>query len=129
MRIKGKYTTLGRKVAALAKNQAELAKILELSQQSVSTKLAGRTAFALEDLERISKHYDVPIIYFFGPDFFTTEMARTWERILQSPPEIQQAMEIAASFPKPFAKLILNLVKSVRQPVIYYEDEPVEEEI
>lgn len=123
-----KHTALGKKALALAKTQAELAKILELSQQSVSAKLVGRTIFTLEDLERISKHYDVPIIYFFGPDYLTAEMARTCEKILQSPPEIHQAMEIAASFPKPFAKLVLNMVRSIRQPVIYYNDEPVEEE-
>jgi transcriptional regulator with XRE-family HTH domain len=61
------YTPMGKKIYALAKNQAELADILKLTQQSVSGKLNGKIATSIEDLETLSQYYRCPVIYFFLP--------------------------------------------------------------
>lgn len=62
------YTQIGKKIAALSKNQAELSQVLGLTQQSISGKLNGKIATSIDDLEKLSKHFDCPIIYFFLPE-------------------------------------------------------------
>jgi transcriptional regulator with XRE-family HTH domain len=59
------YTPLGRKIKALAKNQSEIAQVLGLTQQSISGKFCGKIAVSIDDLEKLSAHFDVPIVYFF----------------------------------------------------------------
>jgi transcriptional regulator with XRE-family HTH domain len=69
MRNTKKYTKVGRRIAALARRQKDIARTLGISQQSVSKKLRGETAILLSDLEALSEAYNVPLTYFFeeGP--------------------------------------------------------------
>ena len=61
------YTQIGKKIAALSKNQTELSQVLGLTQQSISGKLLGKIATSIDDLEKLSKYFDCPIIFFFLP--------------------------------------------------------------
>ena len=125
----GKYTALGHKIARLAKDQTELARVLSLSQQTVSGKLAGKIAITTTELETLSANFNVPMFYFFGPDNISLETARNWEKILRDPPsEIFEALELAATFPKPFAELVLEIVKSISGRVENFHEGAVDQE-
>ena len=121
-RVSSRYTDLGRKISTLAKNQGEISQVLELTQQSVSGKLTGKIAVTLNDLEILSKHYDVPIIYFFTAPEVTAELAHAWGRILDGPTELHQVMAIAASFPEPFARQLLRIPPAIRATASSYTD-------
>ncbi len=69
------YTKIGHKIAKLAVNQAEIAEILQLTQQSVSGKLTGKIAISIEDLVKLSDHFKVDVIYFFLPIYVEPEAA------------------------------------------------------
>lgn len=116
------YTDLGRKISNLATNQAELAKTLDLTQQSISGKLMGKIAVTLKDLKILSETYKVPLLYFFTPEFVTIELARAWEGIMKSSPEAQQAIVITAMLPDPFVRQVLRTVQAVRATAAYYTD-------
>ena len=89
------YTVLGRKIAHLARNQSELATVLELTQQSVSGKLSGKIAVTLHDMELLAKHYEVPMSYFVTGEAVTVDVARRIENVLNSGPEMQQLIDLA----------------------------------
>lgn len=36
------------------------------------------------------------------------ELARAWERIVEGPPELHAILEIASTFPRPFARQLLR---------------------
>jgi hypothetical protein len=59
------YTKYGDRIAALG-TQKEIAGVLGIAQQSVSTKLRGRSAIMLSDLEKLAKKFKVPMTYFVG---------------------------------------------------------------
>ena len=59
-----RYSRIGTRLAELGR-QADLAKALGVSQQTVSKKLRGECAIMLSDLERIAKKFKVPITWFF----------------------------------------------------------------
>lgn len=118
-----RYTELGRKISALAKNQAELAGILDLTQQSVSGKLTGKIAVTLKDMEQLSDHYKVPMMYFVSSAIVTPNLASAWERILHGPPELHRTLEIAADFPRPFAQQLLKIVQAMHNTASYYADQ------
>ncbi len=62
------YTAIGRKIKNISKNQSEIARVLGLTQQSVSGKFIGKIAISVADLEKLSAHFNCPIIYFFLPE-------------------------------------------------------------
>ena len=62
------YTAIGRKIRNISKNQSEIARVLGLTQQSVSGKFNGKIAISVVDLEKLSAHFNCPIIYFFLPE-------------------------------------------------------------
>jgi len=66
-RVHRDYTELGVRIASLAKNQRELARVLRVSQQTISKKLRGECAILVSDLETIALHYGVKMGWFF-PD-------------------------------------------------------------
>jgi hypothetical protein len=107
------YTPLGRKIFKLARNQAELAKSLMLTQQSVSGKLNGRIAITLEDLERLSEQYEVPLLYFMTPENVTPDMARAWMRLQDGPPEIMTSLMLAADLPLIFLRQLVSTVEAI----------------
>jgi transcriptional regulator with XRE-family HTH domain len=115
-----RYTLLGKKIAALAVNQSEVAQVLGLTQQSVSGKLTGKIAVTLKDLELLAQNYRVPLIYFVTDLDVTPEVARAWERIFAGPPELHRTMEMAAELPSPFAQQLLRTVQAMRNTAIHY---------
>ena len=115
-----RYTTLGKKIARLARTQTEIAKVLGLTQQSVSGKLSGKIAVTQMDLERLSEKYKVPAIYFVTPLDVTPEMARAWEKILQGPQELLEALMIAATFTEPFVRQLLRVVRAMQKTASTY---------
>jgi transcriptional regulator with XRE-family HTH domain len=60
---RGPYTKYGERIAALGL-QRDLAKVLGVSQQTVSKKLRGDIRLFVSDLEKLSKRYKVPMTYF-----------------------------------------------------------------
>lgn len=117
------HTPIGKKIYALAANQTELAKILGLTQQSISGKMNGKIAVTLKDLDLLSEAYDVPILYFVSGPEVTPALARSWDSILNGHIETQQAVEILATFPRPFAQMLLQTVKAIRHTASFYSDE------
>ena len=75
------YTEVGRRIAALGKRQKHIARILGISQQSVSKKLRGETAILLRDLERLSEAYGVPLTYFIEDGPTDPELAAAMEHV------------------------------------------------
>jgi len=59
------YSRLGKRIAALGKRQRDIARVLGVSQQTVSKKLLGQTGISVVDLEMLAVHYGVPMTYFF----------------------------------------------------------------
>ncbi len=75
-RKKQNYTALGKKIAKLAKNQSEIAQVLELTQQSVSAKLCGKVVWLVSDLEKLARHYTVPLLFFCEESITDPEVAK-----------------------------------------------------
>jgi len=89
-----KYTDLGAKIASLAKNQVEIATVLDLTQQSVSGKLQGKIAVLLSDLEKLAEHYDVPLLYFVEESIETADAAREAQKVIKM---VQEDVEEAVA--------------------------------
>ena len=64
-RMVRRYTNIGERIASLDLNQAELGKMMRVSQQTVSKKLRGETAILLADLERLARKLGVAVGWFF----------------------------------------------------------------
>ena len=75
------YTAIGHRISDLGERQRLLAKVLRVSQQTVSKKLRGETAILLADLQRLAAHYKVPLTYFFEEKAAPAELAAAWERV------------------------------------------------
>jgi transcriptional regulator with XRE-family HTH domain len=60
------YTEIGRRIAALAKTQKDIARALGIESQTVSKKLRGICSISLSELGTLSKAFKVPMTYFFG---------------------------------------------------------------
>ena len=83
------YTALGAKIAALGKRQRELARVLRVSQQTISKKLRGETAIMVSDLEKLGKHYKVPLTYFFEAEPLGQELTAAWARVRRGSAALQ----------------------------------------
>ena len=103
------------KVARLGGSQAQIADILGLTQQSVSGKLTGKIAITLRDTAKLADHYDVPTMYFVGPEALTPDLAEAFETILSGPEELKGAMHGLSTLPRPFTQELLRIVQAVRQ--------------
>ncbi len=78
------YTEIGNKIAALGKRQTDIARVLGVSQQTISKKLRGGCAILVSDLETLSKAYGIPLTYFFEEEPGDAEFAQALERIKTS---------------------------------------------
>ena len=107
------YTAIGWRIAALAKNQHALAKVLGVSQQTVSKKLRGECAILLADLETLSKAYKVPTTYFFEEGDDAPEFAANWERVRKAPGPVRELMSLACNLPAPKVKGLLKTAKAL----------------
>jgi transcriptional regulator with XRE-family HTH domain len=59
----GRYTAVGRRMRTLGK-QTELAKVLKVSQQTISKKLRGEVVITLRDIETLAKKFRKPLCFF-----------------------------------------------------------------
>ncbi|MHC4247741.1 MAG: helix-turn-helix domain-containing protein [Planctomycetota bacterium] len=75
------YTEVGHRIAALGKRQKHIARVLGVTQQTVSEKLRGECAILLSDLEKLSKAYGVPLTYFVEEGAGDPELAAAVERV------------------------------------------------
>jgi transcriptional regulator with XRE-family HTH domain len=73
--------------------QKDLAVVLGYSQPSVSDRYHGKTAYTLDDLERIAAHFDVNITDLFG----TVDLRKDGTRWLGLSPSEQAQVEALAS--------------------------------
>jgi transcriptional regulator with XRE-family HTH domain len=62
---KRQYSRLGKRLAALDKRQSDIARVMGISQQSVSKKLRGEIYVTVAEIEMLAAHYGVPITHFF----------------------------------------------------------------
>lgn len=63
-----KYTDDGHRIASLGR-QADLAKVLGVSQQTVSKKLRGEAGIFLRDLRKLAKKFRKPVCFLvMSPD-------------------------------------------------------------
>ncbi len=114
MRRGSNYTPMGKKIFQLCDNQAELARILDLTQQSISGKLTGKIAITLKDLELLAKHYNVPMFFFLLPDEVTTELATSVETLVTGPAALKGLVEVATSLPEPFMRSLLGAAQALK---------------
>jgi len=95
------YKKVGKRIATLGQGRhGEIAQVLGISRQSVSKKLRGERAILLSDLAKLSKHFDVPLAYFFEePEH--REMS----------PELAAACARAKESSGPFRDIVVRLSK------------------
>jgi transcriptional regulator with XRE-family HTH domain len=109
------YTTLGARIAALADGQDELANVLRVSQQSVSKKLRGKVGILVSELERLSAHYRVPMVYFFEENgeepARRPEALAAFERAGQ-PGALREMVMLLSGLPSSTVKELLAEVKA-----------------
>jgi transcriptional regulator with XRE-family HTH domain len=60
----GRYTNIGMRIMSKGGTQAKVAKMMSISQQTVSKKLRGETAILLADLETLAKKMKVSPAWF-----------------------------------------------------------------
>ena len=101
------YTAVGRKIASVGKRQHAIAKVLKLSQQTVSKKLRGETAILLSDLEKLAKYYKVPVTFFFEPEDMSPAVSKALDAIRSKPgPHHELATAIGKLSAKAARKLL-----------------------
>ena len=109
------YTRLGTRIAALAEGQDELADVLDMSQQSVSKKLRGKVGILVSELERLSAHYRVPMVYFFGENgkelVRGPEVLAAFERAKRGG-ALQEMVVLLSELPSSTVKELLAKVKA-----------------
>lgn len=110
-RVRRKYTQIGARMAALASGQRELAKVLRVTQQTVSKKLRGDSGVLLSDIERLSQAYGVPMAYFFEESALDPELAAATERARRGPPELGELFRLAGRFPEATVREVLEAAR------------------
>jgi transcriptional regulator with XRE-family HTH domain len=108
------YTDVGRRIAAACGRQCEIAKALRVSQQSVSKKLRGETAILLSDLEALSKHFRMPLSYFFSHET-APDLARALEAVRTGPSHLRDLVTLVAGMPDGPVEKLLALAKVLGQ--------------
>jgi transcriptional regulator with XRE-family HTH domain len=62
------YSLVGRKIAALGVRQVDLAKVLRVSQQTISKKMRGEVVTTVRDLRTLAKKFKKPLCFFVMED-------------------------------------------------------------
>ena len=107
------YTDVGKRIAALAKDQTELGRILGVSKQSISLKLRGENALFVSDLEKLASHYGVPLTYFVEDPHKSPELTPCWKRLRRMSPEAHEIVCIASKLPAPDVRKLTKFVKVI----------------
>ena len=102
------YTEIGKRISTLANRQRVLAKVLEVSQQTISKKLRGETAILLSDLEKLGSHYKVPLTYFFEKEASAPAVAKAVEKVKRSPGALQDLVVLLAGLPRSSVEQVLE---------------------
>jgi transcriptional regulator with XRE-family HTH domain len=109
------YTDIGHRIADLGERQRLLAKVLRVSQQTVSKKLRGETAILLADLQRLSSHYKVPLTYFFEEKAASAELAAAWERVRRGPDVLKELVVLLSGLPDAMVGRVHELARFIVQ--------------
>jgi transcriptional regulator with XRE-family HTH domain len=109
------YTDIGRRMADLGERQRLLAKVLRVSQQTVSKKLRGETAILLADLQRLGAHYKVPLTYFFEDKAAPAELAAAWERVRGGSAVLKEVVVLLSRQPDSTVGRVNELAKFIVQ--------------
>ncbi len=72
-RVVRKYTPIGRRIARFGP-QHKIARLLGVSQQTISKKCRGKIAIMLSDLETLAKKLDVALGVFFSAEELVCEL-------------------------------------------------------
>jgi plasmid maintenance system antidote protein VapI len=104
------YTDVGRRIAAACGRQREIARVLHVSQQTVSKKLRGETAILLSDLETLSQHFGIPLSYFFEQET-PADLARAFEVVKRGPAPLRELVALVAGMPQGDVEKLLALAK------------------
>ncbi len=108
------YTTYGERIAALG-TQSEVAKVLNIAQQSVSHKLRGKGETTFSDLVKLAKHYDVPLTYFVEDGPCDPELSSVEERIREKPGPLRDLALLACSLSRDDHETLLAIAKTFRR--------------
>jgi transcriptional regulator with XRE-family HTH domain len=101
------YTAVGNRIASLEKGQVAIGEALRISQQAISKKLRGECRILLSDLERLAKHYEVPVTYFLEPEDMDPASSRALEVIRNSPGSHQDLAMMIAELSGSAAEMLL----------------------
>jgi transcriptional regulator with XRE-family HTH domain len=112
------HTTLGRRIALLAEDQRQLARVFGVSQQSVSKKLRGEAVLLVPELERVAAHYRVPMTYFFEEGGDEDELPRpdvsaVCERVKRAPGIYQEIVLLLGKLSQPGARELLRKAREL----------------
>jgi transcriptional regulator with XRE-family HTH domain len=107
------YTEIGKRIASLAKGQKHIARVLGLSQQSVSRKLRGGSAILLSDLEKLIEAYGVPITYFFEDEPPDPEFAVAVEHIKAEGGPLRDLVVFARQLPPSDQEKLLAIAETL----------------
>ena len=110
------YTPLGARIAALGKRQRELARVLRVSQQTISKKLRGETAIMVSDLEKLGKHYKVPLTYFFEEKQLGQELTAAWERVRRGSAALQDLIVMLGKLSSADIERVLEVTRVMAKP-------------
>ena len=110
------YTPLGVKIAAIGKRQRELARVLRVSQQTISKKLRGETAIMVSDLEKLGKHYKVPLTYFFEAEAVEQGLASALERIRRGPAALRDLVIMLGNLSAADIERVLEVARVMAKP-------------
>ena len=85
--IHRRYTPLGNRIAELGGTQTALAKAMKISQQTISKKMRGEVAIAVSDLEKLAKHFKVPMTYFFAAEGLDGSILAAFHAMVKAKPQ------------------------------------------
>ena len=105
------YTAVGKRIASLGNRQRLLAKVLRISQQTISKKLRGETAILLSDLQKLAKHYKVPLTFFFEPEEMSPATSAALDSIRKQPGPHHELAEHVGKLSGRAAQKLLATVK------------------
>lgn len=109
------YTKIGFRMAELGERQRKLAKVLRVSQQTVSKKLRGETAILLSDLERLASYYKVPLTYFFEEEPASGELAQALGRVKKGPAALKDLVILVSRLRASSVERVHELAKFIAQ--------------
>ncbi|MHC4252665.1 MAG: helix-turn-helix domain-containing protein [Planctomycetota bacterium] len=107
------YTEVGQRIAALGKRQKYIARVLGVSQQTVSKKLRDGCAILLRDLEKLSKTYKVPLTYFVEDGPPDPERAPAVERIQARRGPLRDLVVLARRLPARDQRKLLAIARTL----------------